>query len=330
MAVVVTRTGASEHLLRMWERRYGAVTPTRGEGGHRRYSDADILRVRLLQAVTRAGRPIRQVARLSTDALARMAADDAAAQGGPPAEVPPAAAAEPGDVVGQAMALTWALNAPALDAVLRRAAARFGVPAFLDQVVAPLVRAVDQAWQAGHVSLVQERLVASTTHDLLVETMRALARVHAAERLVLATAPGVPGGQGGDRDRYAPGVSAVEAAAAGAAAAADGWAVVYLGPDLPAGEVAAVAAATAARAVAVHAPGYLAAAGDDDRARVADAVRVLRARLPAAVPVLVGGAGAPALGAAIAGPGVRVGAGWADLRAGLDATLGPVTPPPTR
>jgi DNA-binding transcriptional MerR regulator len=331
IAVVVARTGASEHLLRVWERRYGAVTPTRGAGGHRRYSDADIARLRLLRAVTRAGRPIGQVARLPTEVLARMADQDAAQHGA--ARAPRSDAAAPprtpltagrgavadDAVARQAVALTRALDAPALDDELRRAATRLGVPTFLEQVVAPLVRHMDAAWRAGQLSAAEERLAASTVHDLLVETMRALARGHArgdaAHRLVLAMPPGASGG------RYAPGVAAVEAAAAGAAAAADGWAVVYLGPDLPAGEIAAVAAATGARAVAVHVPEHLATGGDG--ARVAAEVRALRARLPAAVPVLVGGPGAPALAAVLAAPGIAVGAGWADLRGTPGLTPGP-------
>ena len=68
------RTGLSQDLLRVWERRYQAVEPTRGPGGHRTYSDADIARLRLLHAVTAAGRSIGQVARLSTSELTRMAA----------------------------------------------------------------------------------------------------------------------------------------------------------------------------------------------------------------------------------------------------------------
>ncbi len=340
IAVVVARTGVSEHLLRVWERRYGAVIPTRGEGGHRRYSDADVARLRLLHAVTRAGRPIGQVARLPTDVLARMADEDAAAHEaaapatvGMPERTTPAAGTvsspRPDASVEQAMALTRALDAPALDDVLRRAAARLGVPAFLEHVVTPLVARVDQAWAAGELTAVQERLAASTVHDLLVETMRALSRgpgrSDGADRLVLATPAGtrtLPGGPGGADDRYAPGVAAVEAAAAGAAAAADGWGVVYLGPDLPAGEVAAVAAATAARAVAIHVPRHLVAGGGGER--VAGEVRALRARLPAAVPVLVGGAGAPVLAAALADLGIHVGAGWAGLRAGLPPASGPV------
>jgi hypothetical protein len=67
--------------------------------------------------------------------------------------------------------------------------------------------------------------------------------------------------------------------------------------------------------VAVHVPEHLVAGGD--RERVAREVRALRARLPAAVPVLVGGAGAPAVAAELAEPGIHVGAGWADLRTAL-------------
>jgi hypothetical protein len=81
-----------------------------------------------------------------------------------------------------------------------------------------------------------------------------------------------------------------------------------------------VAAATAASAVAVHVPQrlVLGRAG----ARVAAEVRTLRAQLPAEVPVLVGGAGAPTLAAALAAePGIAVAAAWADLHGTLRGTL---------
>jgi methanogenic corrinoid protein MtbC1 len=253
------------------------------------------------------------------DAAARtmQAGSDAASHraGAAPVTSGAPAAHDVGDVVEQALTLTRALDALALDDMLRRAIARLGVPAFLDAVALPMVRHVDQAWRTGALTIAQERLAASTVHDLLVETMRALARGNGTGRLVLATAPGAPG------DRYGLGTAAVEAAAAGAAAAADGWEVVYLGPDLPAGEIAAVAAATAARAVAVHIAVTLTAA--DDRERAVSEVRALRARLPAAVPVLVSGVGAPALAAALADPGIHVGASWAELRPRLRPGPGP-------
>jgi hypothetical protein len=45
---VVRLTGLGEHTIRAWERRYAAVIPERTPGGTRRYSAADVARLRLL------------------------------------------------------------------------------------------------------------------------------------------------------------------------------------------------------------------------------------------------------------------------------------------
>jgi MerR family transcriptional regulator, light-induced transcriptional regulator len=77
IAVVAERTGLSQDVLRVWERRYGAVTPARSRGGKRFYSDADVERLTMLRAATRAGRAIGEIALLPTPALATLVADDA-------------------------------------------------------------------------------------------------------------------------------------------------------------------------------------------------------------------------------------------------------------
>src|SRR5687768_11395483 len=76
IAVVSERTGLSQDILRVWERRYGAVSPTRTESGERLYSDADVARLRLLDAAVAAGRRISRVATLSTTELEALIADD--------------------------------------------------------------------------------------------------------------------------------------------------------------------------------------------------------------------------------------------------------------
>ena len=72
IGVVAERTGLSLDVLRVWERRYGVVQPTRDEGGRRLYSDADIERLRLLAEATSGGRAIRQVAYGQARAYRRM------------------------------------------------------------------------------------------------------------------------------------------------------------------------------------------------------------------------------------------------------------------
>ena len=58
IAVAAERTGLTQDVLRVWERRYGAVKPKRGANGQRVYTDADLEQLRLLHAATHAGRSI--------------------------------------------------------------------------------------------------------------------------------------------------------------------------------------------------------------------------------------------------------------------------------
>src|SRR5688572_1248210 len=69
MGLVVKRTGLSPHVIRIWERRYQAVSPARTEGGHRSYLEEDVLRLILLRQLTEAGHKISGIAKLSTPEL---------------------------------------------------------------------------------------------------------------------------------------------------------------------------------------------------------------------------------------------------------------------
>src|SRR5437868_6208611 len=80
--VVTRRTGLSADVIRVWEKRYGAVVPVRSATGRRFYSDADIERLRLLAQVTLGGRTVGQVAALSNEALTALATPAAPARDG--------------------------------------------------------------------------------------------------------------------------------------------------------------------------------------------------------------------------------------------------------
>ena len=67
--VVVRETGLSAHVLRVWEKRYGAVVPQRTATHRRAYNDADVHRLKLLRQATLLGHPIGSVASLSDEAL---------------------------------------------------------------------------------------------------------------------------------------------------------------------------------------------------------------------------------------------------------------------
>jgi DNA-binding transcriptional MerR regulator/methylmalonyl-CoA mutase cobalamin-binding subunit len=272
IAVAAERTGLSQDVLRVWERRYDAVQPARGPGGQRYYSDADLERLALLRAATAAGRSIGQVARLPTEAIAALVADDVTARARR-APVPSPAPAV--DTVESALLLARSLDVQALDETLRRAVASLGVSPFIETVAAPLLRRVGDEWHAGRLSPAPEHLVSAILHDIVAATMRSFRQRNGAPRVLIATLAG---------DRHAIGAALV-----GAAAAVEGWNVLYLGPDLPAHEIADSASAAGVRVVALSLV-YV-----DDSARVLAELRALRSRLPAAVSIIAGGAGARSL-----------------------------------
>jgi MerR family transcriptional regulator, light-induced transcriptional regulator len=308
IAVVSERTGLSQDLLRVWERRYQAVEPRRGPGGHRTYSDADVVRLRLLHAVTNAGRSISHVARLSTEELSRLAQEDAAARR-EQVSLDPSRAARPhhpraAEVVEQALAATVRLDAAELEHVLRRAVAQFGVITFIEEVASPILRRIGDDWHAGRASIAHEHLASSIVYDLVTESMRSLTRRSGPDAVLVATTTG---------ERHAIGAALV-----GAAAAAEGWRVVYLGADIPAKEIATAAAiASSVRVVAISLT-YV-----RDRVKTVGELRELRTLLPASVVLVAGGAGTAGIETDLSALGIRVGTDLADLRDTLRAAARP-------
>ena len=65
-------TGIGIDTLRAWERRYGAVTPVRDERG-RMYTEADVVRLRLLRRAVEQGHSIGRLAALTDTDLHRLA-----------------------------------------------------------------------------------------------------------------------------------------------------------------------------------------------------------------------------------------------------------------
>ena len=69
LRAVIRRTGLTADVIRAWERRYGAVSPSRSEGGQRLYSEHDVIRLSLLRKATAEGHSIGEIARLDDASL---------------------------------------------------------------------------------------------------------------------------------------------------------------------------------------------------------------------------------------------------------------------
>ncbi|MEO7137256.1 MAG: MerR family transcriptional regulator [Gemmatimonadales bacterium] len=231
--VTALRTGLTPHILRAWERRYQVVAPSRSEGGQRLYSDQDVQRLRLLRRLTDQGHSIARLAGASLEDLERSAREE----GGPKPVEPEAPDSGAEEFRSAALGAAHRLDAAELHAVLERAAVTLGVPGFLDQVVAPSLQEIGQRWREGTVSIAQEHLATGVFRRVLGWLLRVYEVNHSAPRLVVATPP---------RQQHELG-----AMLAGAAAAAQGWHVTYVGADLPVADILSAARQVAASGVAL-------------------------------------------------------------------------------
>lgn len=302
IAVVAERTGISQDLLRMWERRYGAVAPTRSPGGERLYSDADVERLQLIERALAGGRRIGHVARLTTSELSALVEGDrAVADRRAPASTDGDLEVL-GDVVDAAMRHVRGLDGRALEELLRRGAAVHGTGAFITRVAAPLLRRIGDEWHGGRLAIAEEHLASAVVESIIVDAMRAMRAVPGAPALLVAT----PGGS-----RHV-----IAAAMAGAIAAAEGWNVIFLGGDLPVSELAASARVTEVQAVA------LSVQYTEQEKQLVGALRALRDELPPHVQLIVGGAAVVPVAAQLRQRGIFVGATLSDLRVALRDAAG--------
>lgn len=259
--------------LRAWEKRYGVVEPGRSEGGRRLYSDEDIELLRLLHRAVLGGRRISRVAGLSVSELRELVKEDEEEEARRPTGVPgDGAESDPQVYLEEALEAVAGLDAERLDAVLGRARVNLSAQRLIEEVAAPLMKAVGDRWCDGDLTPAHEHLASQVVRNLFGEMIKASPPIPDSPALVVGTPAG---------NLHEFGALFVTATAA-----SSGWRVVYLGPDLPAEHFART----------VHEKGAAAAAlslvyplSDPD---VEEQLRIVRKELPEDVPLIVGGSAA--------------------------------------
>ena len=265
--IVARRTGLSAHVIRIWEKRYGAVEPERTPTNRRLYSEAQVERLIWLRDLTRNGHGIGHVAKLSNEELQQLA-KEAPAEISTVPEVPTGARGA-AYFLQKCLASVEALDARKLDESLQEAATKLGALGLLQRVIAPLTEAIGNLWRNGAITAAHEHFASAVIRIFLGQAAKSFGASVDAPRIIVAT----PAGQ----------IHELGALLAAAAAANLGWDVTYLGASLPAAEIAGAARQTRARAVA------LSLIYPEDDARLAGELTRLREALPPDVALLVGG-----------------------------------------
>ncbi len=215
--VVIKLTGLTADTIRVWERRYRAVTPERTDGNTRMYSAGEIRRlIKLREAISR-GSSIKKIAGLPESELDRLIAErDAPVQNlasngrGPDLYR---------QLIEEYLAAIHRFDARRAHQILARAAALLDSQDFIRNVMLPILRDTGRAWHDERLSVAHEHLVSMQARSLLVKMADLVTTQPGARKIVVATPENH--------------LHEFGALAGALVAATRGFEPIYLGPNLP-------------------------------------------------------------------------------------------------
>lgn len=258
IGMVTKLTGLSADVVRVWERRYGAVRPARSEAGTRLYSDADVLRLRRLRQAIEKGHNISQAARLTEPELDALINDSEKA----------ANASDPYSTVrARFLEAISRIDVVAADLELSRAATLFPARLLITKIIAPILDEVGTRWAHKEFGVAHEHVATYLLRNVLSSLFRLYPPSEPTETIVLATPA---------EERHEFGILL-----ASLFAATRGWRVVYLGTDLPANEIAQAVRLTGSRLLALSLV--------DNLPQIEKELQAIADALPAGIRVWIGG-----------------------------------------
>jgi MerR family transcriptional regulator, light-induced transcriptional regulator len=259
ISAVERETGLSKDVLRVWERRYGFPRPGRDENAERQYTAEEVARLRTIKRLMDTGLRPGKLIRQSLDELNALADK----------RIRPRREATALPLESDVLTLLKGHDVTALHATLSSQVLRHGVQRFVVDTVAPLNRAVGEAWMRGELQVFEEHVYSEQLQLALRSAIHALPRTQGAPRILLATVPG---------EQHGIGLLMAEALLA-----AEGACCISLGTQVPVDDIRK---ATLAHKVHVVALSFSMAF---PLRQVADGIGALRRALPPGIPLWAGG-----------------------------------------
>ncbi len=294
IGTVAQLAGLTTHAIRVWERRYGAASPSRSAGGARLYSDYDVQRFKLIKRLLEQGYSTRAIANLDLPRLAALASSHAPANA-PAADADSEATERAERAIEELLDGVAVLNLESAERALQRAANDFSPRDLVTKVLAPALERIGNRWAKGTLCTASEHAASALLRTRLGALLSAQPVSKAAP--VLCTTPA------GEQHELGALLVAVLIAMHGRRA-------VFLGANLPATQIAEATRLAKASAVALS----LVNLPPDEAQR--ELTRIRKA-VPASIDVVLGGRGSGALQRVPSG--VRVLPSLEELEAWLDA-----------
>jgi DNA-binding transcriptional MerR regulator/methylmalonyl-CoA mutase cobalamin-binding subunit len=259
ISAVERETGLSKDVLRIWERRYGFPRPGRDDNAERQYTADEVARLRTIKRLMDTGLRPGKLIRQSLDELKALAEKRIRTRRETPA-LP---------LEGDVLTLLKGHDVAALHGTLSSLLLRHGVQRFVIETVAPLNRAVGEAWMRGELQVFEEHIYSEQLQLALRSAIHALPRMSGPPRILLSTLPG---------EQHGIGLLMVEALLA-----SEGACCVSLGTQVPFDDIRKAALAHKSQVVA------LSFSMAFPLRQVADGIATLRRALPSTIELWAGG-----------------------------------------
>ena len=256
IGAVVRLTGLSRHVIRVWERRHGAINPERAPSGFRLFGEAEIERLKLLRQAVDAGHRISAIAGLVDQEIKAL--------------LPEIKSNDMASILERMLDATRNFDRPGLEQLLTREALALGPFDFCRLVVGPLLDHIGDACSDTESRMAGEHMAFATIKGILMSLLRFQSDTGGGPTMLFSTLPG-------ERHEFGALMAAVCAQQTGAR-------VIYLGPDLSLRELSAAAQRSHSDII------VLSAANAISEAAFAD-LEELRLTLPRHVDIWVGGRG---------------------------------------
>ncbi|MEQ1792720.1 MAG: cobalamin B12-binding domain-containing protein [Nitrospira sp.] len=208
---VAKLTGLSKDVIRVWERRYGLVQPSRSSNRYREYSDEEVALLRFVKAQMEQGATIGALATEGHDSLvARMRVATPVSE----------ADQKPHDrLLDELIGSLDPMDKAGFERRLNGAVAVIPFEEAVQRILLPLQRRIGELWHEGHLNIAVEHYVTKIIQQKLFSVMNQLPVNEFGPRILIACPEG---------ETHEIGAQAVAYIAA-----TKGCHVYYLGPNLP-------------------------------------------------------------------------------------------------
>jgi MerR family transcriptional regulator, light-induced transcriptional regulator len=259
ISAVERDTGLSKDVLRVWERRYGFPSPDRDANGERMYPMTQVERLRAIKRLMDAGHRPGKLLALNEGDLNTLATRQTRSK----------VVDDVGDLQRQILDLIRNNDSVGMRQTLAQLLMKQGLQEFVVETIAPLNRAVGEAWMRGEMQIFQEHAYTEQVQVVLRSAINSIPHRVSEPRVLLATFP---------NEQHGIGLLMVESLLA-----PEGAHCISLGTQTPIPEIAAAAIAYQIDAVALS----FSSAYSTKQALAG--LQSLRALLPQTVSMWVGG-----------------------------------------